>query len=227
MSLSDIIDSIESNKDRLKSVINKQLGDIPENKRIYQKELEEKQKKQSLLPSYFKNWLDKIPKSDKVLDLGCGFGFSTKFLLDSGKFQAVVGVDDDPIMIKKAKELYNYEHFYYDSSYTKLTFKDNNFDAIFSYDSLRNQKNIAQTLGEVRRILKNNGTLILIVLLYSVVKDLHLYSWMPQTKEEIISVVEKSGFKIEESEQINTLEKLGLMLTQSNNTVVYIKAIKK
>jgi len=52
----------------------------------------------------------------------------------------------------------------------------------------------------------------------------NLYNWMP-TMDEMKEAIKKVGFKILESEQIDTLS-FGMILTQSDNQLVFIKACK-
>jgi len=212
MSLKDILESMSDKP--IKTKINSIVIDS-------KKLIEYKQEKQSLLPSYFKGWLNKIPKAERILDFGCALGYTTVWLNENKG--TTVGLDDDPIVIKKAKELHNYEHFYCDS-YKKLNFKENNFDVVFCYDALKNELNIAQTLSEIYRTLKVNGTFIFIMPIYSVVKEIGLYNWMP-TIDEMKTVLTKARFKILDSEQIDTLS-FGMVVTQSNNQMAFIKAVK-
>ena len=212
MSLKDILDSMQDSpvKAKVDSIV------LDTNKII-----QIKQEKQSLLPSYFKGWLNKIPKAEKILDIGCGLGYTTMWLNENKG--VTVGLDDDPTIIKKAKEIHNYEYFYCDD-YKKLNFKDNNFNVVFCYDALKNEKNFLQTLSEIYRILKVDGSFIFIMPVYSVVKEVGLYNWMP-TMDEMKAAIIKARFKILESEQIDTLS-FGMVLTQAANQIVFIKGVK-
>ena len=222
MNLSDMMKDLDIKAKTVQAVSNRREEQKAMNS-MDDELVKDKIKKQSCLPKYFQSWLDKIPKSEKILDVGCGYGYTTKWIADNKGI--AVGIDDDPITIKKAKDIQQYEYLYCDN-FAKLNFRDNNFDSVFCYDALKKEKQVTKALSEINRVLKSGGLFILMMPLYTVVKQLGLYNWMPIDKEEIKTVVAKAGFQILEVEQIDTLEKFGLILTQANNQIVCLKGCK-
>lgn len=187
------------------------------------KEMRAKQQRQSGYPKLLEYWLKKIPKADLILDLGCSLGDTTMWLNEHRG--QTVGVDDCPIMVKQAKELHGYEHFYLDN-FTRLNFKAKNFDIVFSYDSLKKAPNIVQAMAEIYRVSK--GVFFCVMPLYGLgLGDMDIYSWQPNSREEIENLISSVGFKIEESEQIDVLEKTGTVNMQSKNQLVFIKGRKQ
>lgn len=98
----------------------------------------------------------------KILDVGCGYGRTTKPLYDMG-FD-VTGVDIVPRMIDEAKKN-NPQVKYELMSATSLNFNDQSFDGVlFSFNGLdfifpTERRMLA--LSEISRVLKKDGILIL------------------------------------------------------------------
>lgn len=171
-----------------------------------------------------KPFLDKIIKSNLILNIGCKFGTFAEWL--SKNKGMTVGVDDDILIIKRAKEKTGLEYIYQDD-YKPLKFKNNNFDCVFIYDELKNIKNPKELLIEVKRVLKPDGRLYLIMPLYGLhVKEVGLFKYMPETKGELNNLITSAGFKVKESIQINSQEKLDYSFSKSKNQIVFIYAIK-
>lgn len=107
-------------------------------------------------------FLELLPKGVKVLDLGCGSGYKTKYI--KGKGFDVEGVDFSEGMIKIAKEkfpdidfevfdLYDFDKFY------------KNFDAIFCQAVLLHipKKDVFDILEKIKSKLKDGGLLYIAV----------------------------------------------------------------
>jgi len=109
-----------------------------------------------LISKYFTN------KSGKVLDIGCGYGRTTKPLHDLG-FD-VVGIDIVPKMIADAQKD-NPQIDFRIMSATSLEFPDNSFDYImFSFngiDYIYPELRRFEALKEAYRVLKPGGVFIL------------------------------------------------------------------
>jgi ubiquinone/menaquinone biosynthesis C-methylase UbiE len=90
-----------------------------------------------------------------VLDVGCGTGLFLKHV--SSGAASVVGVDISKKLLQKArnhaKELGNVDLVQSDADY--LPFKNNQFNAVFSFTVLQNMPKPLETLQEVRRVVRN------------------------------------------------------------------------
>ncbi|MDP3765571.1 MAG: methyltransferase domain-containing protein [Nanoarchaeota archaeon] len=86
----------------------------------------------------------------KVLEVGCGTG------LIQNKLKGVVGVDITLSMLEKNKN----DAVCADAH--SIPFKDGIFDAVYSIDVIEHVKNPGKMVDECRRVLKKNGTLVLI-----------------------------------------------------------------
>ncbi|MBO8160155.1 MAG: class I SAM-dependent methyltransferase [Thermosipho sp. (in: Bacteria)] len=95
-----------------------------------------------------------------VLDAGCGAGFYTKWLADNGA-KEVIGIDFSKNMIEAAKRRAGNKAKIIETDLNKkLPFENNYFDMIISSLTLHYVRNIATTLKEFNRVLKQNGKLI-------------------------------------------------------------------
>lgn len=105
---------------------------------------------------YIDSFLNLLPRSAVILDVGCGPGQFSKYMLDKG-FE-VVGIDFSNEMIAIAKEKVHKGAFSY-MDMRKLTFPENYFDGIFSAYSLIHipSNEIAETLAGFSRVLKAGG----------------------------------------------------------------------
>jgi ubiquinone/menaquinone biosynthesis C-methylase UbiE len=101
-------------------------------------------------------------KSDKILDLACGYGRITIPLAESG--YNVVGIDLSPNLIHEAKlraKKQNLNMCFNIGSMTKLPYKTQSFNKIFclwsSFNHLLTKSEQIKAFNEIYRILKSNG----------------------------------------------------------------------
>ncbi|BCL80774.1 class I SAM-dependent methyltransferase [Ktedonobacteria bacterium brp13] len=95
------------------------------------------------------------PKSgEKILELGCNDGAFARHVSTYGA--DVLGIDINQEMITSLND----EHFMIMSA-TDLTFPDNTFDKIYSFEVIEHIPDIQKYLSEAHRVLKKNGQLIL------------------------------------------------------------------
>jgi len=158
-----------------------------------------------------KIWFEKyLTKNDTVLDFGCGIGQAA--IIISRKVRKVIGLDNDPKSLKLAKasaqnrNLKNVEFIIFDAN-KKLPFKNNYVDKVICSDVLEHLEKRNFALGEIRRVLKPQGVLFLVVdnpstswkrlqksagLFYYADPD-HKYEY---PKEAIMELLKKEDFKI-------------------------------
>lgn len=110
----------------------------------------------------FDNWIDEyidyLPLNCKVLDLGCGRGEYSKYLIDKG--YDVISADISDIALSKVKT-FNKNIIKLDMR-DLLPFEDNKFDIVFANLSIHyfNELETKNLINEIHRILKNGGILI-------------------------------------------------------------------
>ena len=113
----------------------------------------------------YDDWLEKYTHEienckTKVLDLGCGVGNDTEFLIKHDK--AVISVDISQTALDRLKEqIQTAETLCLDIS-QPLPFEDNSFDLIIANLSLHyfDYETTIKILNEIRRILTSGGKLI-------------------------------------------------------------------
>jgi len=88
----------------------------------------------------------------KILDLGCGTGHVTSIF---GKKNKVIGIDVQNVVDEKVK---NFTFQIADA--TNLSFKDNVFDLVISFDVIEHVENDNKMLHETYRVLKKNGRIL-------------------------------------------------------------------
>ncbi len=103
------------------------------------------------LPGFFK-------KGELVLDVGCGDGVVGAFLQEKAGVK-VTGIDISEEAVKKAKEKGVDAKVY--SSEQKFPFENDAFDKVFWGDNIEHLFDPAQTIKEIRRVLKKDGKIIL------------------------------------------------------------------
>ena len=100
-------------------------------------------------------------KDKNVLDAGCGSGYGADFLASRGA-KYVLGVDISSEAIAYAQEHYrrnNLEYLVMDV--TNLRLDDKSFDVIVAFEVIEHLHDQEKFLAEVRRVLKDDGLLII------------------------------------------------------------------
>jgi acetyltransferase-like isoleucine patch superfamily enzyme/ubiquinone/menaquinone biosynthesis C-methylase UbiE len=101
-----------------------------------------------------------IVSDDKVLDVGCGEGIITAILAE--KCPSIIGCDYSLEALRMAKEKYQHITFMYSNS-TTLRFDDESFTKAVLSDVAEHllPQQFVKTLKEIRRVLVEDGILIL------------------------------------------------------------------
>lgn len=105
--------------------------------------------------------VDEIQKSEsgKILDVGCGNGNLFKMLPDD-KYE-LFGVDFSENMILEAKNSCKGKATFNVADAEMLPFEDNTFDIVVCNASFHHYIHPDAVLGEIRRVLKNGGRLLI------------------------------------------------------------------
>lgn len=99
---------------------------------------------------------------EKVLDLGCGYGFFTDYFRSIGA--DAIGIDGSEKMIELARNRYPIAEFSVMDITMPFAFENDQFDIVFSNQVLMDIENIDFVFSECKRILKTGG-----ILYYSIV----------------------------------------------------------
>lgn len=98
----------------------------------------------------------------KLLDAGCGSGGTLRWAIDSGFFASVAGVDLGSHAIEIARQRVPQAQLHV-APLRDLPFADASFDLVVSHDVLQHlhEREIEESLGELRRVLTRKGALLL------------------------------------------------------------------
>jgi ubiquinone/menaquinone biosynthesis C-methylase UbiE len=101
-------------------------------------------------------------QGELILDAGCGTGMFTSDIIESGA--SVIGLDVSRPMLKKA--VYNMEYRFscVCSDMLNLPFENNAFDKAISITAIEFIKNARQALGELERVTKPGGAIVVATL---------------------------------------------------------------
>jgi ubiquinone/menaquinone biosynthesis C-methylase UbiE len=102
-----------------------------------------------------------IHSDTKILDLCCGCGQATKFLVKSS--QNVTGLDASPLSLKRARQ--NVPQAQYVEAFAeKMPFAENEFDLVHTSVALHEMETeqLQKILNEVYRVLKPGGVFALV-----------------------------------------------------------------
>lgn len=108
------------------------------------------------------NFAARHVQQKRVLDVGCGSGHGTRVLFDRGA-REIVGIDDDVIVIQKAKNVFSRTaavNFYAMTS-IPWAFKDGSFDTIVALEVIEHVQDVGSFLAELKRLLHRDGLLII------------------------------------------------------------------
>ncbi|MBI2123711.1 MAG: class I SAM-dependent methyltransferase [Candidatus Wildermuthbacteria bacterium] len=108
-------------------------------------------------PTYFgrvRRYLDPQP-TEKILEIGCGRGYTTKKVQRIAPQTFGIDLNEKAIQNGVAQNLraMNAE---------ALEFVDNTFDKIYSFHTIEHIPNIAKALGEMARVVKPGGRILLV-----------------------------------------------------------------
>jgi len=97
----------------------------------------------------------------RTLDAACGEGYGSAILAESAS--AVEAIDISIDAVAHAKKRYGHKHNlnYQVADCTSLTFADNEFDRVVSFETLEHLAEQDELLAEFRRVLTPDGVLIL------------------------------------------------------------------
>jgi len=154
----------------------------------------------SLLSGHYKTRTDL-----KILDAGCGTGAMLSHLRPYGD---VVGVDVSSEALRLAAERGVEGCELVQSSLTDLPFTDGAFDLVTSFDVICCIENDQSAFGELGRVLKPGGRVIVNLPAYNPLRsehDLAVHIKRRYTRSDITVETEKVGLTVERIAHANTL----------------------
>lgn len=112
---------------------------------------------------FLKTWVQISPLAT-VLDVACGTGEFERLVLSEHPKQQLVGVDISEKMLAIARQkCYAYPNVeFHTASASALPFASNSFDVALSANSFHYFDDPLVTLGEMKRVLKPNGTVVIL-----------------------------------------------------------------
>lgn len=147
------------------------------------------------------------PIEGSALDIGCHGGTFTGKILSKIGTRQIYGIDISPAAIKKIAKRFPFGHFKVASA-EDLPFPNDFFKAIFCLEVLEHVDHPEKVISEIKRVLKKNGYVVLLVpsesllfkfvwflwtLYYPLWRHAHVQSFHRQNLEEILL---KNNFKI-------------------------------
>jgi ubiquinone/menaquinone biosynthesis C-methylase UbiE len=102
----------------------------------------------------------KIAMHKKVLDVACGEGYGANLLAETAA--SIDGVDNSTEIIKRAKDKYKKQNLQFSvADVSRLPFPENQFDVVVSFETLEHVQDHDKMLGEIKRVLHQDGILII------------------------------------------------------------------
>ncbi len=141
-----------------------------------------------------------------MIDLGCGPGQTTKFLVENGVTD-IIGSDISPGMIAKAKEL-SPELCFQTADMLNLAFPNDYFGSAVSFYSIVhfNPEQLKIALSEVHRVLKEGGQFLV---------SFHVGTEIVHKSDFFGEAVDIDFFFFETDAVINLLEETGFEMKES------------
>ena len=158
---------------------------------------------QCTLYNSFLNFINKNIEG-KILEVGCGIGKTTHFLVEKYNNVSITAIDYDKEQIDIAnKNKKSIKIKFMQSDATKLKFKSSYFDYVIETNVLHHVKEYTKAIKEIKRVLKNNGYFYLMdISQYFFTLPIIKLLFPPEAninKNEVIKQLKLNEFKIEKS----------------------------
>jgi len=177
-------------------------------------------------------------KNKDILDFGCGDGYYSIKLINEGAHN-VTGIDGSPTMIELAEKKHLHENItYINTDGNSLPLLDESFDIVFVNFVLQHFKDSLQPLKEIHRVLKKDGSLLLVLPISKVKRDelvnteismrlgdsVIVHNFI-KTKEVIDSELVKTGFTIKSIKEVEEPDAVIDSSYLHKNDIESIKAV--
>lgn len=146
---------------------------------------------------------------DRILDLCCGSGQATQYLVQKSKF--VVGLDCDPLAIQRARRRVP-QADYVEAWAENMPFEDNSFDCVHTSATLHEMapQQFRQIIQEVHRVLRPGGCFTLVDFhrpAHRLLRwNLYLFLWLFENQSawnliglDLPRVLQNAGFQLKQT----------------------------
>ena len=125
-----------------------------------------------------------VEAGDVVLDLGCGSGYAGRALRDTNDAGRVYGLDGAPEMARNARSYTDDDRVgFVVGDFGSLPFADDSVDHVWSMEAFYYASDPAETLREVRRVLRPGGTFYCAVNYFE--ENVHSHGWQANIDVEM------------------------------------------
>ena len=147
-----------------------------------------------------------MQEDDRVLDIGCGGGATLHRMAEKVTSGHVTGVDYSDVSVETSrrnneKNIKSGKMDVLEGSVENLPFADDSFDKIITVESFYFWPDPQENLKEVRRVLKEGGTFLLVADTYNkegldpkTLENICRFHLFTPTAEEFRKLFEKAGF---------------------------------
>ena len=147
-----------------------------------------------------------IAPADRILDCGCGGGMTVHRMAEQVQSGKVTGIDYSKVSVAASKDL-NFKEIQagkaeiLEASVDDLPFPDGTFDKVITLESFYFWPDAVRNLKEVRRVLEEGGTFLLVADIYGDLpltdrerENIERYSLRNPTIAEFRELFSKAGF---------------------------------
>lgn len=109
----------------------------------------------------YKQVINELKGSERILDIACGTGFGTH-LLSSKTSGQVIGGDLSEDTIESCNKSWRAENLLFqEMDGTKLNFEDNSFDVLVSFETIEHTTHYNEMIVEFKRVVKEGGLIFI------------------------------------------------------------------
>jgi ubiquinone/menaquinone biosynthesis C-methylase UbiE len=145
-----------------------------------------------------------LEKNDQILEIGMGNGFFVKKILENDKTISYTGCDFSKEMVAEAKRMNaqfieKRQAFFNHGDAHDLPYKTGIFDTVLTVNTIYFWKDAHKVLSEIRRVLCENGKLVISLRPKSVMEDFPITKFGFQTfsRNDMEKLLSQNGFSIE------------------------------
>lgn len=134
-------------------------------------------------------WALPAVRGRRVLDAGCGVGYGTALMTESGAAQAI-GVDISRDAIRQAHDQFGHRGGFVVADLAELPFADDFFDVVICFEAIEHVEDPERVLDELRRVLDDDGFILLSTpnrSVYPPGNPFHVHEYLPDEFEQALA----------------------------------------